>query len=128
MNFERVRFTKEHEWVRFEEDSDVVTIGITDFASSELGDIVFVELPAVGSEIKAGEQMGTIEAVKTVADIFAPVSGVVKQANAELEDNPEMVNRSPYEEGWFLKAQIANPDELERLMKHEEYQEMVGKE
>ncbi len=128
MSFDDVRFSKEHEWIRFEGDTDLVTIGITDFASGELGDIVFVELPETGKEVKAGEPMGTIEAVKAVADLFAPVSGVVSETNSALEDNPGLVNQSPYEDGWFVKVQLANRDELGGLMTHDAYQHMIGNE
>jgi glycine cleavage system H protein len=128
MNIEDLRYTKEHEWVAREEDSDIVTIGITDFAAGELGDIVFVEFPEVESEVKASEPVGTIEAVKTVADLYSPVTGVVKELNSELEDNPGIVNQSPYEQGWFMKIQIADPSELDGLMTHSAYNEMVGKE
>lgn len=127
MSFDDVRFSKEHEWVRFDEGSDLVTIGITDFASGELGDIVFVELPETGKEVKAGEPMGTIEAVKAVADLFAPVAGVVIETNAALEDNPSLVNQSPYQDGWFVKVQLADRDEqLGGLMTHEAYQQLIG--
>ncbi len=128
MNLEDLHYTKEHEWVAREEDSDIVTIGITDFAAGELGDIVFVEFPEVESEVKASEPVGTIEAVKTVADLYSPVTGVVKELNSELEDNPGIVNQSPYEQGWFMKIQIADPSELDGLMTHSAYNEMVGKE
>lgn len=128
MSFDDVRFSKEHEWIRFDGDSDLVTIGITDFASGELGDIVFVELPETGKEVEAGEPMGTIEAVKAVADLFAPVSGVVSETNAALEDNPSLVNQSPYQDGWFVKVQMANRDELGDLMTHDAYQQLIGSE
>jgi len=127
MNIEDLHYTKEHEWVAREEGSDIVTIGVTDFAAGELGDIVFVELPEVDSNVKAAEPVGTIEAVKTVADLYSPVTGVVKELNSELEDNPGIVNQSPYEQGWFMKIQIADPAELDGLMTHGAYNEMVGK-
>ena len=128
MSVESLRFTKEHEWVARDEGSDVVTIGITDFAAGELGDIVFVELPEVGSEVKAKEPVGTIEAVKTVADLYSPVTGVVKEINTELDGNPDVVNQSPYDKGWFMKIQISDPSELDGLMNHDDYNKMVGKE
>ena len=128
MSFENVRFSKEHEWVQFEADSNVVTIGITDFASGELGDIVFIEFPEEGQEVKAMEPMGTIEAVKTVADLFSPVTGVIKEVNAALNDDPGLVNHSPYGEGWFVKIELANRGELDGLMSKSEYDKMVGKE
>jgi glycine cleavage system H protein len=128
MNVDSLRFTKEHEWVAFDEDSDIVTIGITDFAAGELGDIVFVELPEVGRAVKSNETMGTIEAVKTVADLFSPVSGVVTAVNEELENNPAVVNQSPHDEGWLLKMQMSDRSELDALMTGEDYDAMVGKE
>ena len=128
MNFDNVRFTKEHEWVLFEDGSDVVTIGITDFASGELGDVVFVELPEVGREVNSSEAVGTIEAVKTVADLFAPLSGVVREINPLLEDNPALVNESPFEGGWFFKLEMTNRAQLDDLMTRADYDKMVGKE
>jgi glycine cleavage system H protein len=127
MTFENMRFTKEHEWVQFEKGSSMVTVGITDFAAGELGDIVFIEFPDVGREVKAMEPMGTIEAVKTVADLYAPVSGTVKEINAALNDDPALVNQSPYERGWFVKMELSDKSELERLMEKKDYDKMVGK-
>jgi glycine cleavage system H protein len=128
MKVESLRFTKEHEWVAREDGSDLVTIGITDFAAGELGDIVFVELPEVGGEVTPEEPVGTIEAVKTVADLYAPVTGVVDAINTELEANPDIINQSPYEAGWFLKIQMSDPSELDELMSHDDYKEMIGQE
>lgn len=127
MTFENVRFTKEHEWVRFEKGTNIVTVGITDFAAGELGDIVFIEFPEIGRVVRATEPMGTIEAVKTVADLYAPVSGAVKEVNTALNDDPAKVNQSPYEGGWFVKIEIAAKSELDSLMQKSEYDEMVGK-
>ena len=127
MNFDNVRFTKEHEWVALEDGSDVVTVGITDFAAGELGDIVFVELPEVGTTVESMQTIGTIEAVKTVADLYAPVSGVVKELNGNLEANPEVVNKSPFDEGWFLKIELTNRAQLDDLMAKSDYDAMVGK-
>ena len=127
MSFDNVRFTNEHEWVKFGNGSDEATVGITDFAAGELGDVVYVELPLVGTEVKAAEPMGTIEAVKTVADLFAPVSGEVTEVNEALEERPEAVNESPYEDGWFVKIKMSDPTELENLMDHNAYQELIGK-
>lgn len=124
MNLDDLRFTKEHEWVAV--DGKIATVGITDFAQGELGDVVFVELPEVGTEVKSMDTMGTIEAVKTVADLYAPVSGVVKEVNGGLEDNPGVVNGSPYEDGWFLKIEMSDPSELDALMSHGAYKEMIG--
>ena len=127
MKPEEMKFTKEHEWVAFDDGSGEATIGITDYAAGELGDIVFIELPAVGSAVKYMEPMGTIEAVKTVADIFSPVTGVVKEINADLEDHPEIVNSSPYGEGWFLKVEVSDRKDMDLLMSYNEYQAMIGK-
>lgn len=127
MDFENIRFTKEHEWVRIEKGSDVVTVGITDFAAGELGDIVFVEFPGAGQEVKAMEPMGTIEAVKTVADLYAPVGGVVTEANKALNDNPALVSESPYGEGWFVKIKLADRGELDGLMSKADYDKLLGR-
>ena len=127
MSFENVKFTKEHEWVRSEKGGSVVTVGITDFAAGELGDIVYIEFPEIGREVKAMDPMGTIEAVKTVADLYAPVSGVVKETNTALNDDPATVNQSPYEKGWFVKMELSNRVELDGLMNKSEYDKMVGK-
>lgn len=127
MDFENLRFTSEHEWVRIEDGSDDVEVGITDFAAGELGDIVFVELPEAGSAVTAGDSMGTIEAVKTVADLYAPVSGTIIESNPALESEPELVNGSPYERGWFVKLRMSDRTELESLMDRSAYQEMIGK-
>ena len=125
MDFDNMRFTKEHEWIAFD-DSDLASIGITDFAASELGDIVFVELPEVGREVKIAEPVGTIEAVKTVADLNAPLSGIVKEINAQLADNPALINKSPFGDGWFLKLQMTARSELDELMTRDDYQQLVG--
>jgi glycine cleavage system H protein len=127
MSFENVRFSKEHEWIRFEDGSNSVTVGITDFASGELGDIVYIEFPDVGQNVEAGGPMGTIEAVKTVADLFSPVTGVVEEVNEALDGDPSLVNQSPYDEGWFVKIELADRGELDGLMKKDEYDKMVGK-
>ncbi len=126
MDFSNVRFSSDHEWVRFD-DGDTVSIGITEFAAGELGDVVYVELPAVGTEVKAGDTMGTIEAVKTVADLFAPVSGTITAINETLEDGPEQVNSSPHEDGWFVKMKLSDRTEIDALMDAAAYQEMTGK-
>jgi len=106
MDFKNVRFTKDHEWVRADGGEDV-SIGITDFAAGELGDIVYVELPKVGAEVAAHQSMGTIEAVKTVADLFAPVSGVVSAINPALEQHPDLVNQDPFGEGWIVRVKAS---------------------
>jgi glycine cleavage system H protein len=126
MDFKNVRFTKDHEWVRLD-GGDEVTIGITDFASGELGDIVYVELPKVGARVSATQSMGTIEAVKTVADLFAPVSGVVTAVNGALEQGPDLVNKDPFGDGWFVRMKISGRAEFDGLMDHAAYREMTGK-
>ena len=127
MNFEKTLFTKEHEWVTFEDGSDVATVGITDFAAGELGDIVFIELPEVGRKVKSMEPIGAIEAVKTVADLYSPLSGVIREVNGNLEDSPELVNGSPYGDGWFLKIEMTQRGELDDLMTKADYDAMIGK-
>jgi len=125
MDFKNVHFTKEHEWVRLD-GGDEVTIGITDFASGELGDIVYVELPGVGDTVSASQSMGTIEAVKTVADLFAPVSGVVTAINDALEQGPDLVNKDPFGDGWFVRVKMTDKKEFDALMDRAAYQEMIG--
>lgn len=126
MSGDNLLYTKDHEWVASEDGAGIVTIGITDFAAGELGDIVFVELPEVGSEVKASESIGTIEAVKTVADLFSPVSGVVKEINTNLDGDPALINQSPYDQGWFLKIEMSEPSELDGLMTKNDYSKMIG--
>ena len=118
-----LKYTKEHEWVR--EDGDTVTVGITDHAQGELGDIIFVEFPEIGQEIERDEPFGTIEAVKTVADLFAPISGTVTEINETLDDSPESVNQDPYGDGWMVKVSVSEPGELDNLMSAVQYQEMI---
>lgn len=117
-------YTEEHEWVLVEDD--VATIGITDYAQGELGDIVFVELPAVGDELKQMEPFGTIEAVKAVSDLFSPVSGTVEEVNSLLEDQPELINKSPYDDGWMIKVKIADKSELDNLLDAEAYEKHIS--
>ena len=119
-----LKYTKEHEWVKV--NGETVTVGITDHAQGELGDIIFVEFPDVDQEIEKDESFGTIEAVKTVADLFAPISGTVTKINIALEDSPESVNSDPYGEGWFVKVSIADAGELDELMTAEQYGELIG--
>ncbi|MGA9173660.1 MAG: glycine cleavage system protein GcvH [Thermoactinomyces sp.] len=120
-----LRYSEEHEWVgRLE--GNKVRIGITDFAQSELGDIVFVELPEAGTELKAGEPFGSVESVKTVSELYAPVSGKVLEVNASLEGSPENVNDSPYEDGWMIVVEMADPSELENLLDAEGYEKLVS--
>ena len=121
---EKLKYTKEHEWVK-KQESEII-IGITDYAQSELGDIVFVELPNVGDKFNQNDTLGTIEAVKTVADIFSPVSGSIVEVNNEIEDNPENVNSDPYNKGWLVKIRIEDESCLESLLSSQEYSEMIS--
>jgi glycine cleavage system H protein len=116
-------YSKEHEWVK--KEGNVVRIGITDFAQDELGDIVFVELPEVGDEISANEPFGSVESVKTVSELYAPVSGKVVEVNAELEDSPELVNESPYENAWMIVVELSDEAELNELLSPEAYKEVI---
>ncbi|MGN9866502.1 glycine cleavage system protein GcvH [Bacillus swezeyi] len=118
-----LRYSEEHEWVKTE--GDKVRIGITDFAQSELGDIVFVELPEVGDEIKADEPFGSVESVKTVSELYAPINGKVVEINEDLEDSPEFVNESPYEKAWMIVVEPADASEIDGLMTAEQYDEMT---
>lgn len=119
-----LKYTKDHEWIRIEGDTAVV--GITDFAQGELGDIVYVEVETVDEAMDQEEVFGTVEAVKTVSDLFLPLSGTIIEFNESLEDEPEKVNTDPYGEGWMIKLQISNPDEVKELMSADEYKELVG--
>ena len=118
-----LKYTKEHEWVR--EDGGTVTDGITDHAQGELGDIIFVEFPEIGQKIERDEPCGTIEAVKMVADLFAPISGTVIEINETLDDSPESVNQDPYGDGWMVKVSVSEAGELDNLMSADQYQEMI---
>ena len=112
-----LRYTSDHEWLRRNEGSpDEAVIGITDFAQDQLGDVVYLDLPAEGDEIRAGERFGEIESVKTVSDLYAPISGEVLAANGELEEQPELVNDSPYDEGWLIRVRISDESELDDLL------------
>ena len=119
-----LKFTKDHEWVRI--DGDILTIGITDFAQSELGDIVYVEVDTLDENLKAEEVFGTVEAVKTVSDLFAPVSGEVIEFNEALEDSPEKVNDDPYGEGWMIKLKCGDITELDSLLDASDYKSLIG--
>ncbi|BAB07203.1 glycine cleavage system protein GcvH [Halalkalibacterium halodurans] len=121
-----LKYSEEHEWVKVE--GDKVRIGITDFAQSELGDIVFVELPEVGDEVEADEPFGSVESVKTVSELYAPVSGKVVEVNEELDDNPEYVNESPYEKAWMIVVEPSDASQVEELMSADEYKEMISEE
>jgi len=125
MNFpEELKYTKEHEWVKVE--GDIATIGITEFATGELGDIVYIEIETVGDTVEKDGVLGTIEAVKTVSDIFMPLSGEVLEVNPVLEDEPEKVNEDPYSDGWMIKIKINNSDELADLLDAAAYNELVA--
>lgn len=121
-----LRYSKEHEWVATEEE--VATIGITDYAQEQLGEIVYVELPAVGDKISKDDAFGVVESVKAVSDIYAPVSGTVVEVNQELPESPEMINEDPYGDGWLVKVKVSDGSELDDLLDHEEYEEMVAAE
>ncbi|MBM7096977.1 MULTISPECIES: glycine cleavage system protein GcvH [Alteribacter] len=120
------KYSEEHEWVK--DEGDKVRIGITDFAQSELGDIVFVELPEVGDEVEADEPFGSVESVKTVSELYAPVSGKVVEVNEELDDSPEFVNESPYEKAWMIVVEPSDASEKDKLMTAEQYEEMISEE
>ena len=125
MNFpDNLRYTKDHEWIRLE--GDVAIIGITDFAQRELGDIVYVEIETAGRQLNAGDVFGTVEAVKTVSDLYLPVSGAVTEVNPVLNSNPELVNTDPYGEGWMAKVKVTDPAEVEALLNADAYQKLVG--
>ncbi|MEO7315940.1 MAG: glycine cleavage system protein GcvH [Ginsengibacter sp.] len=125
MNFpENLRYTKDHEWISLE--GDVATIGITDFAQHELGDIVYVEVETVGQELEADAIFGTVEAVKTVSDLFLPVSGTITEVNALLESEPEKVNTDPFGDGWMVKMTVKNIEEVAKLMDAEAYKSLVS--
>ena len=125
MNFPaELKYTKDHEWVRVE--GDVAYIGITDYAQSELGEIVYVDITTEGETIEKEEVFGTIEAVKTVSDLFMPISGEVVEVNSALEDKPELVNESPYNDGWLVKIKPTNIAELDELLSATDYQQLIG--
>jgi glycine cleavage system H protein len=121
-----LRYTAEHEWARLE--GDVVTVGITDYATDQLGDVVFVELPEVGRRLDSAAAFGVVEAVKTVSDLYAPVAGEVVEVNGALSDNPAMVNQSPYGDGWMIKLRVADRNVLQKLMSSEDYARMIEEE
>lgn len=119
-----LKYTKDHEWVKIE--GDTATIGVTDFAQKELGDIVYVEIETEGEEVAHSEVFGTVEAVKTVSDLFMPLSGTVSGVNPDLEDNPEHVNSDPYGAGWMIKIQLSDQTEVENLLTANQYLELIG--
>lgn len=125
MNYpDNLRYTKDHEWIKLE--GDTATIGITDFAQKELGDIVYVEIETVGQELNAGDVFGTVEAVKTVSDLYLPVNGTITEVNPNLNDKPEAVNNDPYGEGWMIKLKVSDPADVDSLMDAAAYGELVG--
>ena len=126
MNFPtNIKYTKDHEWIKVE--GEFAKIGITEYAQGELGDIVFVELPKIGSKLEQGKSFGTIEAVKAVSDLYAPVNGEVVELNKEVQDSPEVVNKEPYERGWMVKVRIENPAQLANLLDVEAYKKLIAK-
>ncbi|MFW6372018.1 MAG: glycine cleavage system protein GcvH [Bacteroidota bacterium] len=118
-----LKYTEDHEWVRV--DGDTVVVGITDFAQNELGDVVFIEIETEGEELDQGETFGTVEAVKTVSDLFMPVSGTVAEVNQDLADEPELVNKDPYGKGWMVKISLTDAAQLENLMTADDYKKMI---
>ncbi|MFH1842066.1 MAG: glycine cleavage system protein GcvH [bacterium] len=118
------KYSEEHEWIQVE--NGVGTVGVTEYAASELGDVVFVELPEVGGEFNLGDAIGTIESVKAVADLFTPVSGEIIEVNGEVADNPELVNNDPLDAGWLFKIRVADDSELDRLLSARDYEAMLG--
>lgn len=119
-----LKYTKDHEWIKVE--GDTATIGITDYAQGELGDIVFVDVDTVDEDLNEGDVFGSVEAVKTVSDLFLPIPGTVLEVNAELEDQPELLNTDPYGKGWIIKLKVAEDADFTKLLSAEEYQEVVG--
>ena len=120
---DNIKYTEDHEWVDISDG--VATVGITDFAQSELGDIIFVEFPDKGIIVEQKESVGTLEAVKTVADIFSPLSGDILELNEDLESNPELINEDPYKSGWILKIKISNAEEIESLLSNSDYEKLI---
>jgi glycine cleavage system H protein len=121
---DNLQYSKEHEWIGVRESE--ATVGVSFFAQSELGDVVFVELPEVGQVLKAGEEFGTVESVKTVSELYSPVSGEVLEVNKHLEDHPEVINEDPYGRGWLMKVRLSDPGELELLMDVAAYKSQIG--
>ena len=119
-----LRYTKDHEWISI--DGEIATVGITDFAQRELGDIVYIEVESIGESLNADDVFGTVEAVKTVSDLFLPIDGEIKEFNENLEDSPEDVNQDPYNKGWIIKVKVANPNDFNNLLNSEEYRNLIG--
>ena len=121
---ENLKYTKDHEWVSVE--GNIATVGITDFAQSELGDIVYVEVDTLDETLNKDDVFGTVEAVKTVSDLFLPMSGKIVEFNESLSDAPESINESPYEQGWIIKVEVSNPDEINELLNSDDYSALIG--
>jgi glycine cleavage system H protein len=121
---ENLKYTREHEWIRVE--GDEIVIGVTDFAQGELGDVVFIEIETEGETLSRGDTFGTIEAVKTVSDLYMPVDGDVLEVNPALEDTPELVNSKPYDEGWMVRVKVSDPSQLDDLLDADAYRELIG--
>ena len=121
---ENLKYTKDHEWVKL--DGNIATVGITDFAQGELGDIVYVEVDTVDETLDKDEVFGTVEAVKTVSDLFLPMSGKIIEFNDSLSDSPESINDSPYEKGWIIKVEVSNPEEINELLNNNDYSKLIG--
>ncbi|MCA0363536.1 MAG: glycine cleavage system protein GcvH [Bacteroidetes bacterium] len=119
------KYTEDHEWIRLEADGTAL-VGVTDFAQSELGDIVFIEIETEGEELNAGDIFGTVEAVKTVSDLFLPVKGKILEVNPALADEPELVNNDPYGAGWMIKLEVANPEDINALLDVDQYKNLTG--
>ncbi len=125
MNFpDGLRYTKDHEWIKL--DGDIGTIGTTDYAQGELGDVVYLELPAAGTKVEQGKSFGTIEAVNAVSDLYAPVSGEIKEVNGKLPDQPELVNQQPYEGGWMVKIKTSDASQIDSLLDSTGYKQLIG--
>jgi len=121
-----LRYTKDHEWIKLDGEGNIATIGITDFAQKELGDIVFVDITTVGETLEENDIFGTVEAVKTVSDLFLPVAGLVTEVNAALDGNPQFVNTDPYGKGWMIKMEVTNPADLNALLDAAAYKALIG--
>ena len=121
---ENLKYTKDHEWIKL--DGNIATVGITDFAQSELGDIVYVEVDTLDEKLNKDDVFGTVEAVKTVSDLFLPMSGKIIEFNENLSDSPESINDSPYEEGWIIKVEVSNVDEMSQLLDNNQYKDLIG--
>ena len=121
---ENLKYTKDHEWIKL--DGNIATVGITDFAQSELGDIVYVEVDTLDEILVKDDVFGTVEAVKTVSDLFLPMSGKIIEFNENLSDSPESINDSPYDEGWIIKVEVSNVDEMSELLDNNQYKDLIG--